>query len=447
MERIYHFIIKNSYIILIIFLALLIRLAWTIVIPFNQAPDETTHYTQIKFMIDTLRIPILGPGQDLFINPPSIYYASMPGLNYILSSLLVIISNPGENYHVYIARLISVFSGLGVVFLSFLISRRLYPEKKYFIYLVTFFVAFLPQFVFVNSYVNIDAYTSFTTSLTLYILIKIYQDSFSFGNAILLGITLGMSALGKFNGYIIIPITALFLMVSKGNKVCIRYLTVGAVTSAFSSWWFIRSYYLYGDILGFKPIKYAVQFMSQNNIFNSVSLYKRGFSFYDLLVDTSWIDTSFKSFWGVFGWMNIWLNPIFYNVIIIFCGFAMLGLVIRFFEYIKHKLILNHTNKSDLIKKNRRIIIYIILGIMIFISIALSLYTSLYNDYQAQGRYFFPSLIPIIIFIIKGFDEIISKLGSKIYKYAYFTMFIGVFILNQCSYFYYLLKTYYVWKF
>ena len=54
-----------------------------------------------------------------------------------------------------------------------------------------------------------------------------------------------------------------------------------------------------------------------------------------------------------------------------------------------------------------------ILGLNIIIPIILTLYYSYYNDYQPQGRYIMPMLIPFMYFIILGIEKLIEKFIKK----------------------------------
>ena len=42
------------------------------------------------------------------------------------------------------------------------------------------------------------------------------------------------------------------------------------------------------------------------------------------------------------------------------------------------------------------------------IPIMLSIYYSYFNDFQAQGRYMMPMIIPLMYFVAKGFEEIFN---------------------------------------
>src|SRR6185295_19084762 len=88
---------------------------------------------------------------------------------------------------------------------------------------------------------------------------------------------------------------------------------------------------------------------------------------------------SFRSYWGVFGWMTIVMPPVFYWI----ASVLTLGMIRGAFLTFKKALF------SDSEKKKTFILMLCSIPVLLAFSIILSANI----DLQAQGRYFFPTLV------------------------------------------------------
>ncbi|HAP93245.1 MAG TPA: hypothetical protein DCM26_01310 [Desulfotomaculum sp.] len=425
----------------IVALAFILRLGWTLIIPFNAGHDEYIHYQQVRFIYDAHRLPVFGPGQDLFICIRGIHYASLPGINYVLSALLMHLIPAKPEFQYIVARLVSVFCGTGVVFLGYLVTRRLFPGRSLLIYGVPFFLAFLPGFIFIGSYVTNDSYAAFVSSLALYALIVTAQNGWRAKDVFLLGGTLGLVFLGKYTGYLIIPVVVLFLCgrfytkpVKLGGILFRLFLAAFAV----SGWWFVRSYCLYdGDLLGFKLVGEAGQVLGWFN----PSLRAQGESVFEVLFQSGWLFMVMISFWGMFGplgYEQIFLHMYYYLFIIIISLLFCYALFRKFLRtMIKQKL--------ERLKEERFQFLLAML-FMIILSLGQIVYFCWNSDFQPMGRYLYTCAVPAGVFYLLGLESIVNLMNGRARRFFLIALSLFIVFLSQVSYFYYLVPAHYLWN-
>jgi hypothetical protein len=113
--------------------------------------------------------------------------------------------------------------------------------------------------------------------------------------------------------------------------------------------------------------------------------------------------TLFKSFWGQFGWMGILIDERFYFVLELITGLAAFGFVLFLLRVIFVKGQLTPHQKASL-------------GILGAALVVVMAQLAVYNlsFIQAQGRYLYPSLLPIALFYLLGLRELMSPAHSRL---------------------------------
>lgn len=126
-----------------------------------------------------------------------------------------------------------------------------------------------------------------------------------------------------------------------------------------------------------------------------------------MLVDTTWVQNSFNTFWAKFGiYLTVPMVPDYYILMLIISLISFGGVIAKLRDKLK--------NGIKIIKKYP---IYVGLFSSIALSFMLDLIYSHSFDYQPQGRYLYPALIPIIILASIGIDYLIpDKWKSIVYK-------------------------------
>ncbi|MGC8788281.1 MAG: glycosyltransferase family 39 protein, partial [Anaerolineae bacterium] len=214
----------------------------------------------------------------------------------------------------HLARFFCVLMGAGTVFCTYAIARRLFGQE-WLALASAALNAFVPQFLFINASVNNDVLVSLLSALSLWLLVCIIQGGPSFARLTALGVVLGLVALAKLNGLILMPLTALVLLVLAWRRGihwawlrwCVWTFAVAAVVGG---WWYVRNWLLYRDPFGLQLMFAVMPARTQRpsltelwRLFNGV----------------------FKSFWGVFGWFNIVMEESVYAAFAVGTLLAAIG--------------------------------------------------------------------------------------------------------------------------
>ena len=181
--------------------ALIICCAWTIIQPFNSAPDEYMHYQIAQFIYQKGTLPFGGDPE--IINPIwGTSYGFTPILAYIIGAAFMKITSIftiNETALLMSARLVSILCNTGTVIMCFKIADKLLKGVYRWIFVV--FVALLPQFIYIGSYVNSDALAIFSTSLIIYSWIYGLTSKWSRKSCVLLAFGISLCALSYYNAY------------------------------------------------------------------------------------------------------------------------------------------------------------------------------------------------------------------------------------------------------
>jgi hypothetical protein len=135
--------------------------------------------------------------------------------------------------------------------------------------------------------------------------------------------------------------------------------------------------------------KAAEEFKPSNPTYETYRLASKGEGYYKLLVERSWLELSLKSFYGLYGYMNVrnpgWVYALAGIGTALAVCVTLLGVAVRW---------------SNLPKALQ---VSIVFSPVIFILNTLaSMVQSLHVGFQPQGRYLFPSLIPVALMMTGG---------------------------------------------
>jgi hypothetical protein len=423
---------ETRFVYLIMLVTLILYLLWSLIIPFGEAPDEPLRYDIANFIYKYHELP-LAMDTRLTNFGHGITYAALPQLPYIFGGILMIISKGiiNEENLFYVHRLISVISGVVAVYFVFKICQELKLSKGL-IYFVTCIFAFVPQYAFINSYVNQESFSICVNLFIVYTWFKGSKENWPYSSIVKLAIGISLSLLTYLNGYVTIPASALLLLLTlKGNKYLItkKILVLSLIVFCLAGWWFIRNFVNYnGDFLGLNTMRSVAEVWSSPEQKPSIklTLAMKGFTIPEMFTKTDWWESSYNSFWAVFGGMNVTVDSKYYHYIGMLHLISFFGII--FVLYDKFNLLFKRKIQLNvLIKKD---IMYILLCLIIVMTFALTTYYSFYSDYQPQGRYLFPALFPVILFIGIGFEKILK---DNIRNVIYCLTIISMFFLNVNS--------------
>lgn len=395
----------------IILLSLLLYTMWAIKLPMNMAPDEYMRYEIPKWIYQNGKLPI-GNESEL-LNPIwGVSYAFtpyLPSLIAVICMRIVSLFSQADLAMLFAARIPSILAGTGTVLISLKIGDELF-ERKGTQYLFAILVGFLPQFVFLCTYLNNDAFAIFCGVFIMYTWILGVKYGWSLKVCAMLAVGISACALTYYNayGYILCSIFVYFITAISRAKKNKNYEIIAKQASfiiivciALAGWYFIRNYVIYnGDFLGMKTItKYSEQYgVAEYKPSNRITFKNSGQSIGNMLASTNWISSVVKSSIAVFGYMTIEVSGWLY---IIYGLVVLLG-------------ILFWSGFSLLDGANQRYrILYLMFLVCIFIPIGLAMYSSYASDYQAQGRYIMPGMPCVMILVSTGYEKLQEKMRMK----------------------------------
>jgi len=413
------------------------------VTPAWQAPDEPAHYNYVAHIAQTGTLPVLRSGDyyDALLNrllsarlsPPDgidslRYEAHQPPLYYLLATPVFWLSGGS----LWALRLFGIVIGAGAIVLLYLCLELVFPGKPLVVVGGTAFSALLPMHVAVSAAVNNDGMAELLIMAAMLALLGwlrgyFYDEPAGEGQPLktqrerrrllLLGVLLGLGMLTKVYAYVLAPIAVLTVAgvaglrspahAARGARQVWRNGRRGAQQAMWVAlpalimalpWW-VRNWSLYGawDVLGLAQHDRIVagqprtaEWIARNGW---LSYSERAFSF------------TFKSFWGVFGWMGVFLDERIYTALLLLSGVIFLGLLWATVRFI--------SGPPDTDMDSFQIFVLVLFGVMLM---AVTASYAWYNVQfvQHQGRYFFWGLLPISAVVALGWREVFQPLQGVI---------------------------------
>ncbi len=392
---------------------------WAIEKPISYAPDEFMRFEVTQFLFEHGRLPI---GEELISQPWGFSYAHFPivlcnQLGYLAMKVASLFMS-GSFKMLVAARMVSVCAGTGIVYYTIKTSKLLFRSPAR--YVMIAFVAFMPQFAFLSSYVNNDSLALLGVAMILYAWVSAIEFTWNWKSALLLAVGVAVCGLAYYNSYSWILMSIVFFVVSyyyqnrrdhKGfSKMLLFIVGIVVLLIAYN---FIRHVVLYGDLLGFKTRRYYGELYGIDALKPSVtqSLRESGIPFADMLFEKPYdfIQDTWKSFVGVFGYMSVFCPESVYDVMLVVVRVALIGLALKV--------------AMKIAKKRRpqpmQVLLVVCMIISSLISIGLAVYNSYTGDFQAQGRYCYPAFLAVAFFVAKGFETFITFWKRREQQYAF----------------------------
>ena len=304
----------------------------------------------------------------------------------------------------------------------------------------------LPQLLYLFVYVNTDGTAVFSSAMLIYGWIFGMEKKWDRKSCTHLAVGVAVCAMSYFNAYgfalfsVVMFVGSLIVFYrKKGAKICTgiilkRGLYITAVVFLLCGWWFIRCAILYdGDFLGLHaPEKYG-ELYAQEEFKPSVkkSLEEQGTPIDEMLrsEDTGgmgWIQTTYRSTIGYFGYLKYPLGLDIYEIPkrlvllgMVGCVLCLLlaavklawNLAVRWTK--KEKVPVSFTIPGMKLHTANFFLLQISFGCCIIIPILLSLVYSYTDDFQPQGRYIMPLIVPLAYFVAAGTQRIMTLFFKK----------------------------------
>lgn len=388
--------------------------------PFGDPPDEFNRYLIPEYIAEHGTLP---NGYDESIRIPAygFSYAFQPILPYMAQGYimrLVRCFTRTESAIFYSARLTDFFFGLVMAVFVLLLGRKWF-RNPWLQYLFCFLVMFLPQSIFLHTYVNTDSCCMMSIAIMLYGLTCGLEDGFSDRSCVVMSAGIILCALSYYNAYgfilsCILLFAARFLSWENGRIRLERkpFLQKGIRISALVllciGWWFIRSYVLYdGDFLGLRTRDLCGALYGNEDMKPGARITYRsqGYSLVSMLFRSDFCVLSVNSFICMYGPMIVstalWIYR-FYKYLFIL---GILGCVLP----------LRACPARDRCPADRGIrfagcpalsgFFHANMIMCMAIPCVLSLIYSYGTDYQPQGRYLMPALIPLCYYCVRGIQK------------------------------------------
>ncbi|MEZ4594740.1 MAG: glycosyltransferase family 39 protein [Chloroflexota bacterium] len=316
----------------ILLLYAMLGVGYMLATPPLESSDEYKHYPVVQFIQTEGKLPILDPDDPgLWLQEgaqPPLYYGLMavltswidtsdlPEIHQINKHAFVGNPNQIENKNImlhqpekeqfpwhgsilaiYVIRLASIGIGLGTLLVTAVLGQQLFSNQVGL--LAAALTAFNPMFLFISAAVNNDSLSVFLGTLGLLLMIKLWQHPpdprRNWWRYASLGLVLGLGILTKLSLAGLLALTGLMLFWLAWRKKAWHLFWIGgplvlATAVLLSGWWFWRNWSLYHDLTGLSAF-IAVQGTREQPM--------------------RWADwvsefgTFFRSYWGLFGGVNI----------------------------------------------------------------------------------------------------------------------------------------------
>ncbi|MCM1190782.1 MAG: glycosyltransferase family 39 protein [bacterium] len=373
-------------------------------------PDEYSRMLIPKFICEHGTLPT-GLEEEVRIGGYGFSYGLYNTLPYIIQGWFMrfvsLFTDSGLAL-LYAGRFVSVVFGCMMAVFVYLLGKRLFKDRR-FRWLFCAAVMYLPENMFVHTYVNTDSCCLLAVSMILYALVWGYQEGFRVKNCICLAVGIILCTLSYYNayGYILsaILLFAAYYIVKENGRWrwdFKKMFTYGALISALviigAGWWFVRAYIvLDGDFLGLKTreqmsLLYALPEVSPLNTYQA-----RGVGIFQMLSENRFFQCLYDSFIAAFGSITVVGSRWTYFSYKLLFGAGILG-GIWSFGYLLGKKGYKTDGKALFFHLN--MILCMALPLFLLIRYAYTI------DYQAQGRYMLPSLIPMMYYTVRGIQEL-----------------------------------------
>ena len=406
-----------------------IAFTWAVLQPYNTAPDEAMRYLIPKFIYQHGRLP-RGDDPAIRSNIWGISYGFLPYGAGIVSALfmkIISVFNNSARALLLAARMASVLWGVGTVILTIKTAKCLFQSASS-RWLNIVLIGMLPQFVFLCTYVNNDSFAIFSTAVMLYAWVIGPKSQWDRRSRTILAIGVSACALSYYNAYGMILCSIIYYCGTSGlftkdqakrKKEIGKILYIIFLVALLAGWWFIRNLILYkGDLLGMQAEQVCAEMFAADKYkpSNRLTLQRQGMSLITMSLHTKWAADTYHSFVGVFGVMSIHMKEWVYDAYFLLFAVSAIGTMLKIGGMLLKKKIFSH----------RELLFHSMMIFAIILPVILSIYYSYTSDYQPQGRYIMPMLLPFMYYIVIGFTYVVNTFMKDEKKQNYAVAFLAV---------------------
>ena len=400
--------IETSVVAIIIIAFLVVGVAFIAYTPAWQAPDEPAHFNYVKYIAEHGRLPELKSGDypaeyleqlkaarfPADMSTEDIAYEShQPPLYYVLAAAVYLVAVAIGFSPLLALRVFSlIIAALALIIGYGALRSILSPRRRFLALGALAFAAALPMHLAMSAAVNNDCLVELLLAVSAWAILRPMPvvERWRMGRVAALGLLLGLALLTKMQTYpaFILIVGALIwdalprsgtdgLRIGDAFR---RGVLVCSIALMVALPWLLRNVSVYGwhDPLALQRHNAVVagqlttaQYVAANG---HRALYR------------AFVLTTFRSFWGQFGWMGVLLDQRVYGAFALLSFLAGGGLLIGAY----HKL------RSPEARRELPWRGLTLLALWLAATVAGYLWWNI-RFVQHQGRYLFPALLPIAL--------------------------------------------------
>jgi 4-amino-4-deoxy-L-arabinose transferase-like glycosyltransferase len=408
-----------------------LALAYSVIVPLGEAPDEVPHFAYVQFLAQQHRLPanegaVLGESfqpplfyvtgalttfwisQDNFqvIANPDFALDDPQAPNLLLHTRREALPNSGWPLAWHLVRVLSIAMGAVTVWATWQLAHEIFPGQRWIALGAASFVAFLPEFLIIRAAVNNDNLNVMLSSLGVLQLVRMLRQPLRAREGALVGVILGLAVLTKLSGLVVwIFAAAIFLNLARQGRNNWRTVAASAalcfgIAFAILSPWMLYEQIQYSDPLGWSNILSTTPIRSSPITLADAIAFERGL---------------FTSFWGRFGGMlQLSMSDLIYAGLGALVVLALLGWV----GYARDAL--NHKLESSVRSLFVLTCLFWLILLVAHVRFSLSV---LGTD---QGRQLFPGLPLLAVFLVVGLGRILGRSAAIVWGGGLFTLSLAV---------------------
>ena len=402
-------------VVLLAFIAL--ALAASIINPLHEATDELRHYRFVRYVAQEHALPVQGElpcrmqghhpplfyalaalatagietGQDVCYAPPDnpfwayrYWEVGVDNKNQYLHGADEAFPWHGGALAAHVARAVNVLLGAGMVWLTWLLGRAIWPKRPYLALGSAAFVAFNPMFVYMAGAINNDVLAALSGAAVTLAGVRLLRDEKGLSRrwGVVLGALFGLALMSKFN------LAAMALLI----ETAVTYiawrkqqwrlwleanLLIAGMTLLIAGWWFVRNQLLYGEPTG---VQRLTELWGVRNPWDSW-----GVAVFEL-------PYAWTSLWGRFGYGQIPLPEGIYTGLKWVTAVSLTGLLIPLIRRQKEEL-----------RQVGLPLLFLLLTVGLFFGVLFSYL--LISPAGPMGRFFFPALPALAALMFYGLHQ------------------------------------------
>lgn len=396
---------------------ILTSFAYSVVNPLHEATDELRHYRFVRYVATQRGLPVQGKlecraqghhpplfytvaavftgwvdtGQPVCAEPETnpfwayrYWEVGRDNKNQYLHGADETFPWAGEALAAHLARLVNVFIGAGVVWLTWAIGRAVWPERPWLAVGGAAFVAFNPMFAFMAGAVNNDVIAAFSGAALTLACVRLVRDEAGLRPrwGWVLGALFGVALLSKFNllamgATAAVAVTGVAWRRKQWRGWWGIVWRAALMTLLIAGWWFVRNQILYGEPTGIRRLTELWGVRDPEESW--------GVAIFEL-------PYVWTSLWGRFGYGQVPLPQAIYDGLwglTLFAGAGLLAPLLR--------------RQWDEIRAVGFPLLLLGLNILLFFAVIFNYL--LVSPAGPMGRFFFPALPSMALLMVYGLSQ------------------------------------------